>query len=47
MLATERHPLLAPGAGKQEEAQREPPRFSDLEGIAAVMFKELATNADG
>jgi hypothetical protein len=46
MLATERHHVLPPCAGKQEEAQREP-RFSGLEGIAAVMFKELATNADG
>lgn len=29
--------------GKQEDARRQP-RFSAVEGIAAVMFKELATN---
>ena len=35
------------GAGKQEEEVQCEPRFSGLEGIAAVTFKERATSADG
>jgi hypothetical protein len=38
--------MSSPSRGKQEEARRKP-RFSAAEGIAAVMFKELAMSADG